>query len=80
MRWLLCDAVAPVAGIGSTFLLVLPEKTFGAVLALFAGFFPYIGASDHIRESHHAHPKLLTTIMTVLGAGVLYAAIRLVGR
>ena len=80
LRWLLIDALAPVAGIGSTFFFVLPEKAFGVVLALFAGFFLYIGASDLIPESHHAHPKFLTTFMTLMGAGALYAAITLVGR
>ena len=43
---------------------------FGIALALFAGFFFYIGASDLIPESYHAHPKLLTTVMTLAGAAV----------
>ena len=80
LRWLLIDALAPVAGIGATFFLALPQKAFGVVLALFAGFFLYIGASDLIPESHHAHPKLLTTVMTLLGAGAMYVVITLIGR
>jgi ZIP family zinc transporter len=80
LQWLLLDAIAPAAGIGSTFFFVLPEAATGLVLALFAGFFLYIGASDLIPESHHAHPKFLTTVMTLLGAGVLYGAITLIGR
>jgi ZIP family zinc transporter len=56
-RWLLLDAAAPVVGIASTFFLALPGREFGAALALFAGFFLYIGASDLIPESYHAHPK-----------------------
>ena len=80
MRWLLIDALAPVAGIGSTFFFTLPQQAFGVVLALFAGFFLYIGASDLIPESHHAHPKFLTTAMTLLGAAAMYAIITLVGR
>jgi zinc transporter ZupT len=79
LRWLLIDALAPAAGIGATFFFALPERTFGLALALFAGFFLYIGASDLIPESHHAHPKFLTTVMTLLGAAVLYAAIALFG-
>jgi len=78
-RWLLLDAVAPVIGIASTFFFVLPGAEFGVVLALFGGFFLYIGASDLIPESYHAHPKFLTTAMTLAGAGVLYAAVRLIG-
>ena len=48
-------------------------------LALFGGFFLYIGASDLIPESYHAHPKFLTTAMTLAGAAVLYFAITLIG-
>jgi len=55
----------------------LPEEGLSIVLAVFSGFFLYIGASDLIPESHHAHPKFLTTVMTLLGAAVLYAAIHL---
>ena len=79
MRWLLLDAVAPVIGIASTLLFTLPSAAFGVALALFGGFFLYIGASDLIPESYHAHPKFLTTAMTLAGAAVLYAAITLIG-
>jgi ZIP family zinc transporter len=79
LRWLLTDALAPVAGIISTVFMTIPEAVSGIVLAVFAGFFLYIGASDLIPESQHAHPKLLTTVMTLLGAAVLYAAVRLSG-
>ena len=54
------------------------RSAFGAALALFAGFFLYIGASDLIPESYHAHPKFLTTFMTLAGAAVLYIAIALI--
>jgi zinc transporter ZupT len=78
-RWLLVDALAPVLGIAATLLFHLPGDRFGLVLALFAGFFVYIGASDLIPESYHAHPKFLTTVMTLAGAAILYLAITLVG-
>jgi ZIP family zinc transporter len=77
MKWLLVDAVAPVAGVMSTFLYTLPIATLGMVLAVFTGFFIYIGASDLLPESHHAHPTGWTTCMTILGITVLYVAIRL---
>jgi zinc transporter ZupT len=79
-RWLLADALAPVMGIASTHFFALPGSEFGAALALFAGFFLYIGASDLIPESYHAHPKFLTTAMTLAGAGLLYLAIALIGQ
>lgn len=78
-RWLLLDAVAPVLGIVSTLFFKLPGEAFGTALALFGGFFLYIGASDLIPESYHAHPKFLTTAMTLAGAAVLYFAITLLG-
>ena len=76
-KWLIVDALAPVLGAASTLLFTLPEQTLAIVLAVFAGFFLYIGASDLIPESHHAHPKFLTTAMTVAGVVVLFAVIRL---
>jgi ZIP family zinc transporter len=78
-RWLLADAAAPVAGIAATRLFDLPVDRFGPALALFGGFFLYIGASDLIPESYHAHPKFLTTAMTLAGALVIYLAIAAVG-
>ena len=78
LRWLLLDSVAPMIGVASTFLLRLPASAFGTVLGLLAGFFLYIGASDLIPESYHAHPKFLTTLMTLAGAGALYLAIMLI--
>jgi zinc transporter ZupT len=77
--WLFLDALAPIAGVASTFLITISSSQLGMILALFAGFFLYIGASDLIPESHHGHPRLLTTVMTLMGALVLYFAIRIAG-
>ena len=79
LRWLIVDAVAPVVGVLVTLLFSVSEDSLGLLLAIFAGFFLYIGASDLIPESHHQHPKFLTTIMTLVGAGVLYVAIHFAG-
>lgn len=78
-KFLLADAIAPVLGVASTFFFTLPEQTLGIVLSLFAGFFLYIGASDLIPESHHSHPKFLTTFMTIVGVVVLYVVISIAG-
>src|SRR5580698_10527947 len=48
LRWLLADALAPVLGVASTSFFTLPGTGFGTVLAIFGGFFLYIGASDLI--------------------------------
>lgn len=79
LKWLLIDAGAPVIGVLSTFLFRLPDSLFGLVLALFTGFFFYIGASDLLPESHHQHPKMWTTFMTLLGASVAYVVTKLSG-
>ena len=74
-RWLIVDAAAPIVGVISTLFFTLPESALAVILAVFSGFFLYIGASDLIPESHHGHPKFMTTLMTLLGAGILYVAI-----
>lgn len=77
MRWLLIDALAPVIGIVSTLFFSVPGKKLGIILGLFCGFFLYIGASDLVPESYHAHPTWKTTLATVLGAAFLLLVISL---
>ena len=79
IQWLLFDALAPALGIFVTLFINIPQAMLGLLLAVFAGLFFYIGASDLIPESHHHHPAILTTIMTILGMAVLYAIIHFVG-
>jgi zinc transporter ZupT len=47
------------------------------MLAVFAGFFLYIGASELLPESHHRHPKAWTTVATVLGVVLIGVVVRL---
>ena len=77
-RWLLVDALAPVAGAASTLALRLDRTTLGLTLAAFAGVFLYIGATDLLPESYHEHPTVWTTVMTILGALTIFVATRLV--
>ena len=79
LRWLMVDAAAPVLGILATLLFGVTDESLGLLLALFAGFFLFIGASDLIPESHHAHPTFWTTFSTILGALILFCAVRLAG-
>mgnify|MGYP001582612924 FL=1 len=78
-KWLFVDALAPVVGVLITLFFKLPAVGLGVTLALFSGFFLYIGASDLLPESHHNHPTKWTTMMTVLGMAVLYIVIKLAG-
>ena len=77
--WLLVDALAPIAGIATTLLFSIAESTLGILIAMFTGFFLYIGAAELVPESHHRHPHIWTTVMTLLGAAVLFGVIHLAG-
>lgn len=78
-RFLLMDALAPVLGIVSTRFMMLSEDVLGIMLAVFSGFFLYIGASDLIPESHHDHPTVATTVMTLLGMAMMFVVVRAAG-
>lgn len=79
MKWLFVDALAPSLGAASTMFFTLPEAALGVILAVFCGFFLYIGASDLLPESYHGHPTKWTTFMTLVGMGVLFLAVRVAG-
>lgn len=79
LRWLCIDALAPVLGVIVAYFVTISEQSLGLLLALFSGFFLYIGASDLLPESHHAHPVKWTTFATILGMGTLYLVIKIAG-
>jgi zinc transporter ZupT len=78
-KWLVVDAVAPLLGALTSIALTIPTQGLAMILALFSGFFLYVGGSDLLPESHHAHPRLLTTVMTVAGAALLYVVAQIAG-
>lgn len=75
--YLIADALAPALGVLSALFITVSEPVLGLILAVFTGLFLYIGASDLIPESHHNHPTIWTTIMTVLGIATLFAIIQI---
>lgn len=77
LGWLLIDAAAPVAGAVAVTILQFPQGALSVCLALFAGIFLYIGASDLLPESYHNHPTVGTTGMTVIGVLAIYVVVRL---
>lgn len=79
MKWLAVDALAPVLGVLSTYFFTLSESSLGILLALFSGFFLYIGASELLPESHHSHPVRWTTFATVIGIAAIFIIIRFAG-
>jgi ZIP family zinc transporter len=79
LKWLCIDATAPVLGVALASVVAVHESQLALLLALFAGFFLYIGASDLLPESHHAHPVRWTTVATIVGIATLYLVIHLAG-
>ena len=78
IRWLLLDAAAPLAGaiVGSS--LSISEYWLGALLAVYAGFFLFMGGTDLLPHAHE-HPSGRRVLLTLAGfAGVL--ALSLVAR
>jgi ZIP family zinc transporter len=79
VRWLALDALAPVLGaiVGST--LSINEQHLGYLLAVYAGFFLFMGATDLLPEAH-AHPSFRRVMLTVAGfaatAGIAFVATR----
>jgi ZIP family zinc transporter len=76
-RWLLADAAAPMAGIAASRFIALPQSDLAIVLALFTGFFLYIGASELLPDSHHRYPRAWTTVATLVGAGLIWLIVSL---
>ncbi|HUB95962.1 MAG TPA: ZIP family metal transporter [Stellaceae bacterium] len=76
-RWLAVDAVAPILGAIAGTSIRLSEVALGVALALFGGFFLHIGASDLMPGSAQPGSGLMPAAMSMLGLGVLYAAVRL---
>lgn len=74
--WLAADALAPLLGIAASRLIAVPPATLGLLLAIFAGFFCYIGASELLPRARAGRPQLTTMIATVLGMAAIYLAVR----
>jgi zinc transporter, ZIP family len=71
LRWLAVDAAAPLLGaiVGSA--LTVSEASLGALLAVYAGFFLFMGATDLLPHAHE-HPSAKRVALTLAGfAGIL---------
>jgi zinc transporter ZupT len=77
--WLIADAAAPLVGIGLTRLFTVSQGPLGLAIALFAGFFLYIGASALAPASHRAMPRLRTSLATLAGMAAIWIVVRLAG-
>lgn len=75
-RWLRIDAFAPLAGAVIGSLISVSDQTLGYFLALYAGFFLYMGATDLLPAAHaHEHDgegSWLRVVLTVAGFAAIY--------
>jgi ZIP family zinc transporter len=80
IRWVRLDAIAPVLGAVVGSLISVSDQTLGYFLAVYAGFFIYMGATDLLPEAHghgHGHGEERGTwsrvALTVAGFAAIYA-------
>lgn len=73
---LVIDMTTPILGALSTLLFQLPADVLPWMLAFFAGFFLYIGASDLLPEARE-HDSPIVAVMTVLGMVLIFLITRL---
>jgi ZIP family zinc transporter len=71
-RWLTIDAAAPLAGAIVGTLVAVSESTLGHLLAVYAGFFLFMGATDLLPEAHE-HPSGRRVALTVAGFVAVFA-------
>ena len=72
VRWLAVDALAPLVGAVVGTSLSVSEATLGQILAVYAGFFLFMGATDLLPHAHE-HPSGGRVALTLLGFGAILA-------
>jgi zinc transporter, ZIP family len=77
IRWLATDAVAPLVGVTVGALVNVSDATLGHLLAFYAGFFLYMGATDLLPEAHE-HASWGRVGLTLLGFAAIFG-ISLIG-
>jgi len=72
VRWLAIDAIAPLVGaiVGSS--LSISEQSLGALLAVYAGFFLFMGGTDLLPHAHE-HPSWKRVLLTLAGFAAVLA-------
>jgi ZIP family zinc transporter len=78
LRWLALVAVAPLFGAFAGSAIDISERTLGHLLALYAGIFLYIGATDLLPEAHE-HPSGRRFAVTLAGFAGVFAVAAFLG-
>ena len=76
IRWLAVDAIAPLAGALVGTALNVSEESLGQLLALYAGFFLFMGATDLLPHAHE-HPSAKRVLLTLVGFAAIFAISRI---
>jgi zinc transporter ZupT len=72
LAWLAVVSVAPFVGTIVGIAVDVSENSLGQVLAVYAGFFLFMGATDLLPHAH-AHPSVKRVALTVIGFGGVFA-------
>lgn len=73
VRWVGLVALAPVVGVIVGLALPIPDEALGALLAIFAGFFLYIGAAELLPEAHRNDRSQWVVLATLAGVFSIFA-------
>jgi len=71
-RWVAIVAIAPVFGILLALVVTIPDRVLGALLAVFAGFFLYVGAAELLPEAHRSDRSRRVVLGTLGGIVAIY--------
>ena len=78
IRWLAIDAIAPLLGATVGTLISVSDATLGHILAFYAGFFLYMGATDLLPEAHE-HGSWGRVALTLTGFAAIFGVSLLAG-
>ena len=71
-QWVAIVAIAPVVGVLLGLVLTIPDNVLGLMLAVFAGFFLYVGAAELLPEAHRSNRSRWLVVGTLLGVVAIY--------
>ena len=79
IRWLAIDSIAPFAGAVTGAAIDVSDQTLGHILAAYAGFFLFMGATDLLPEAHE-HASFSRVALTLAGFGSIFLLSTFVGQ
>jgi ZIP family zinc transporter len=71
-RWVAIVAIAPVLGVLLGLVVTVPDQVLGVMLAVFAGFFLYVGAAELLPEAHRSDRSRWVVLATLGGVVAIY--------